>query len=189
MVRAAWGGAILAGLALGAASAWATITLGGFSFAERYGPWRHSHAAGARSADLYTRAIVAREGLLALSPREALYFTLDRDERSRPLDETCVYLLSGGDFSARWWSVTLYADDNYLAQNADDAPSIDATGIPAGAWEVRIAADGADAPRWISSRGAGRSFSLTLRVYQPSDGFRPSAATLPTIRTLSCEAP
>ncbi len=185
----AWGGAVLAGLALGAASAWGAVLLGGALVSERHGAWEHSAAAGASSAGPYTRAIVAREGLLALSPREALYFTLDRDEHSRPLDEICSYALAGTDFNARWWSVTLYASDDYLAQNNDNAHSIDATGIAAGAWHAKISSLRADAPHWISSRGAGRGFSLTLRVYQPGSGFEPSAANLPTLHTLACDAP
>lgn len=184
----AWGGAILAGLALGAVSAWGAVLLGGSSLSEHYGAWEHSGAAGASSAGPYTRAIVAREGLLALSPREALYFTLNRDEHSRPLDETCSYALVGADFNARWWSVTLYASDDYLAQNNDNAHSIDATGIAAGAWNAKISSARADAPHWISSGDAGRGFSLTLRLYQPGPEFQPSAANLPTLTTLSCGA-
>lgn len=184
----AWGGAALAGLALGAASAWGAVLLGGALVSERHGAWEHSAAAGARSAGPYTRAIVAREGLLALSPREALYFTIDRDERSRPLDETCSYALAGGDFNARWWSVTLYASDDYLAQNNDNAHSIDATGVRSDDWSAQISSLRAERPHWISSRGAGRGFSLTLRVYQPGAGFQPSAASLPTLSTLACGA-
>ncbi|MEQ1618078.1 MAG: DUF1214 domain-containing protein, partial [Terricaulis sp.] len=184
----AGGGAALAGLALGAASAWGAVVLGGALVSERHGEWEHSGAAGASSAGPYTRAIVAREGLLALSPREALYFTLDRDERSRLLDEKCAYALGGGDFNARWWSVTLYASDDYLAQNNDNAHSIDATGIAAGAWNAKISSLRAEAPHWISSRGAGPGFSLTLRVYQPDPEFQPSVANLPTLTTLSCGA-
>lgn len=183
----AWSGAVLAGLALGAASAWGAVLLGGALVSEHYGAWEHSDAAGASSAGAYTRAIVAREGLLALSPREALYFTLARDEHARPLDEHCSYQLAGADFNARWWSVTLYASDDYLAQNNDNAHSIDATGIAAGAWSAKISSLRSDAPHWISSRGAGRGFSLTLRVYQPGPEFRPRAASLPTLTTLACE--
>jgi hypothetical protein len=185
----AWSGAILAGLALGSASAWAALALGASLLSEHYGAWAHRPAAGAVAADPYTRAIVASEGLLALTAREALYFTLERDGQGRPLDESCSYTLTGGDVAARWWSVTLYAGDDYLAQNSDNAHSIDATGLAGGAWSARVSPTSGDAANWLSSRGAGRGFSLSLRVYQPRDDFRPSPETLPVLTTSSCATP
>lgn len=185
--------AMLAGAFLGAASAWAALEFGRSSLVERYGAWSHSRAAGSTAAGPYTRAIIAREGLLALSAREALYFTLERDDQGRPLDEACVYELAGPDPAARWWSVTLYADDDFLAQNSDHAASIDASRVragPDGVWRARVAPVQGDAAHWLSSRAARRGFSLTLRVYNPQRDFRPSAQTLPVLTTLSCaEAP
>lgn len=185
----AWAAAVIAGAMLGAASAWAALEFGRSSFAETYGAWSHSRAAGSEAAGPYTRAIIAREGLLALSAREALYFTLDRDEEGRPLDEGCVYELAGPELAARWWSVTLYADDDFLAQNSDHAASIDAARVGVGRdgrWRARVAPVRGDAPHWLSSRAARRGFSLTLRVYNPQREFRASADSLPTLRTLSC---
>jgi hypothetical protein len=183
----AWAAAVLAGAVLGVASTWAALSYGASTFAESYGAWSHNRAAGSEAAGPYTRAIIAREGLLALSAREALYFSLDRDEDGRPLDESCVYELHGLPLSARWWSVTLYAEDGFLAENRDNAFSIDAS--RAGndrPWRARIAPLQGDAANWLSSRGARRGFSLMLRVYNPHQDFRPSEATLPVLSTLSC---
>jgi hypothetical protein len=185
----AWTAAILVGGVLGAASAWAALEFGRANFAESYGAWSHSRAAGSTAAGPYTRAIIAREGLLALSAREALYFTLERDERGRPLDEGCVYELAGRDFAARWWSVTLYADDDFLARNNDHAASVDASRVRTGEdgyWRARVAPVRGDAAHWLSSRAARRGFSLTLRVYNPQRDFRPSAEALPALSTVSC---
>ena len=184
-----WAAAIVAGIVLGAASAWATLEVGRDNFSERYGAWTHNRAAGSTAAGMYTRAIIAREGLLALSAREALYFNLAEDQDGRPLTEHCIYELSGREFDARWWSVTLYADDGFLVQNNDLAHSIDASRVrpgPGGAWRARIAPVRGDAPYWLSSRGARREFSLTLRVYNPQRDFRASAETLPALNRLSC---
>jgi len=185
----AWAGAILIGLSLGAASAWAVLDFGRASFSESYGGWTHSHAAGSAAAGPYTRAIIAREGLLALSAREALYFTIGVDDQGRPLQEACVYELTGRELDARWWSVTLYAGDSFLARNGDHAASIDASRTRAGAdgvWRARVAPVRGDALHWISSRAAGRDFTLTLRVYNPMREFRPSAEMLPVLRVISC---
>jgi len=184
----AWALAIIAGMVLGAASAWSMLAIGAKGFGETYGAWTHNRAAGSTSADLYTRAIIAKEGLLALSAREALYFNLAEDQDGRPLSEDCVYELSGRAFNARWWSVTLYADDGFLVQNNDFAYSIDASrvGLRNGAWVARIAPVRGDAAYWLSSRAARRDFSLTLRVYNPQRDFRASEETLPSLTRLSC---
>jgi hypothetical protein len=174
------------GVALGAVSFWAVLKFGGANFSEHYGAWSLNRAAGSQAAGPYTRAIIAGSGLLALSSREAIYFNLDRDENGRPLDEDCIYEISGQPLQARWWSITLYADDNFLARNDDHAYSIDATRMGAGAWRARVSAVQGDAPFWISSRAAKRGFSLTLRVYNPLDDFTPSADALPSLKTISC---
>lgn len=182
----AWAAAAIAGLALGAASAWAAISIGGASFGHDVGQWSTNRATGSTAADPYTRAIVARVGLLALSSREAIYFNLQRDDRGEPLSESCIYELTGRELDARWWSVTLYADDNYLAQNSDHAASIDASHMPAGPWRARIAPVRGDATYWLSSREARRNFSLTLRVYNPQREFRPTEQSLPQLTRISC---
>lgn len=185
----AWTACLLIGVVLGAASAWGALEYGRSNFGVQYGQWAHSRAAGSVAAGPYTRAIIARDGLLALSAREALYFTLTRDDQGAPLDEACVYELSGRPLATRWWSVTLYADDSFLALNQDHAESIDASTIGPGAdgmWRARVAPVRGNAPYWLSSRAARRNFSLTLRVYNPSRDFRPSAETLPVLTRLSC---
>jgi hypothetical protein len=83
----AWIAAILmAGVVLGAGnSAWAALQFGGASFL--LGTIRPLDASAAPraqpAAGPYTRAIIAREGLLALSAREAVYFTMYEDD-ARP---------------------------------------------------------------------------------------------------------
>ena len=182
-----WAGVVLIGLLVGGVSAWATLRVGSASFAETYGGWSYNRAAGSTAAGPYTRAIIAKEGLLALSSREAVYFFLNRDENGRPLDESCVYELNGRPLDARWWSVTLYADDGFLAQNTDNAASVDASRVGNSApWRARIAPVQGNAPFWLSSRSARRSFSLMLRVYNPQDDFRPSGEALPVLSTVSC---
>ena len=183
----AWAGAALLGLVLGVGSAWLTIDSGRGAFHETLGAWSWSRATGSIDAGPYTRAIVARDGLLALSADEALYLNLDRDEAGKPLQEACVYEISGGPLPARWWSVTLYAPDNFLAPNNDHAFSVDSTRVGnGGPWSARIAPVRGEAQRWISSRGTRRGFSLTLRVYNAEPGFPNDAAQLPSLRTLSC---
>jgi hypothetical protein len=188
----AWIVAIAAGLALGGASAWAALTVGVSGFSAHYGAWSLNRAAGSTAAGPYTRAIIARYGLLALSSREALYFNLERDEHGQPLSESCIYDLAGRDLATRWWSVTLYARDSYLARNDDHAASVDSSRVSAGddgLWRARISSVQGNSVNWLSSRNARRGFSLTLRVYNPQRDFAPSEDALPKLTTVSCASP
>lgn len=181
--------AVLGGVLAGAVSAWAVLSFGAASFNEQYGAWSHSRAAGSTAAGHYTRAIIAKEGPLALSAREALYFFLAEDSDGRPLSESCIYELHGRPLDARWWSVTLYAADDFLVRNADHAGSVDASSVSArsnGDWRIRIAPVRGDASNWLSSRDARRGFSLMLRVYNPQRDFRAAEQALPVLTTVSC---
>jgi hypothetical protein len=154
------------------------------------GGWRSDFAIGSEAADPYTRARVARHGLLALAKTEAVYFSRADDDQGEPLREACSYRLSGGAMPAAWWSVTLYDATSMLPANTDEALSVDAEQMGAGAWSAVIAPTRpAGGGAWISSRDAG-TFDLTLRLYVPSPALlaQPSAALdPPRIERLSCE--
>lgn len=188
--------AVLAGSALGLGSAlWmAGLWPEGRSLAfgnVDVGGWRSDFAIGSKAADPYTRARVARHGLLALAKTEAVYFTRAVDDTGAPLREACLYRLSGGTMPAGWWSVTLYDAASMLPANTDGALSIDAQRAGSGPWSAIIAPERPEAADgWISSRGAG-TFDLTLRLYMPSpELLADPVATLdpPRIERLSCEA-
>jgi|TARA_R100000049_G_C1954176_1_gene105376 hypothetical protein len=166
--------AVLVGLSIGGASAlvlsgiWPRSTLPAGIAGTSIDGWRTDFAIGSDAADPYTRARVARHGLLALERREAIYFTRSRDERGRPLRQDCRYRLSGMGQAARWWSITLYDADSRLPMNTDQALSIDASEIGEGAWQAIIAPKRPEgAGHWLSSRNAD-NFDLTLRLYVPS---------------------
>jgi hypothetical protein len=164
-------------------------TLGG----ENYGGWMGSKLAGSAAADHFTRAVIAKGGLLALNRSETIYFTLSKDEHGRPLTQNCAYQLKGGAFPARWWSVTIYAADDFLPQNHDHAQSIDQTRTqldPGGGWTAAVSLQRpppGGPPNWISTWGAGK-FSLTLRLYNPSPAAAndPHLISFPQITTTSC---
>ena len=183
------------GVALGAGSAAMMLKSGGLGSglgSETVQGWTGNHLTGAKAADPYTRAVVAKTGLLALTQTEAMYFSRYTDEQGRPLSGTCVYSLSGGAMPARWWSVTIYDAHDYLPVNGQDAQSVDMTrtaahASPTGGWTARIAADRAGASDWISSKNAGK-FSLTLRLYNPTQKARTDFTSIPfpILKTVSC---
>lgn len=181
---------IVAGLALGAASAvWATRAKG-MGGDERYGAWSGSRVTGSPDADPWLRARVAFAGLLALQRSQAIYFTARTDSAGQPLREECRYRISGGALPARWWSVTVYAADNYLPVNSDGALSFDATEVKpdaAGNWSALAATRPEAGQPWVSTRGAG-TFDMTLRLYQPAQSAQDDYGTIPmpTITRLDC---
>ena len=155
--------------------------------------WTSDPAIGSPAADPYTRAYVARRGLLGLRREEATYYLRAVDDEGQPLLDHCAYVIEGEVPDARWWSVTLYADDYFLAQNEDDAHSIDMTRAVIdsdGMWRAVIqSADPADGSFWISSRNAGR-FDLIYRLYNASEAILESpgnALVTPRIIRLGCE--
>ena len=186
--------AILTGCAIGFGSAVAMAGLWPGSSALAFGDvdvndWRSDFAIGSEAADPYTRARVARHGLLALAKSEAVYFTRATDEDGQPLREACIYRLSGGTMPAGWWSVTLYDARSMLPNNKDGALSIDAGRAGGGEWEAIISPEQpAGAAHWISSRNAG-TFDLTLRLYMPDPAVLDAPANSlipPRIERQSC---
>ena len=151
--------------------------------------WSGDPAIGSSDSDPYTRARIARTGLLALSRKEAIYFFRDRDDAGERLREGCRYRMSGGPLPARWWSVTLYAADDYLAVNEDKAASISSEigGLDDSAWTVPIGTEDDLSPPGMSSRNAGE-FSLTLRLYNPDQRAVADASGIPfpKVDRISC---
>lgn len=166
-----WGLAVGAGVALGFVSAVVALMIAPrLGMVERHG-WIGHPSAGSSQASPYARALIARIGLLAMSREEAVYLDRTKDDEGQALRGDCRYALQGRAPPARWWSITLYAEDNYLARNGQNAPSIDATAVsvsPDGWWQAEV---GPVRPRdnrpWIASGGA-EHFTLTLRLYQPT---------------------
>lgn len=195
----------LAGLLIGGAAAFGLVfgpvEMGGISS----GPWRTNALIGSEEASSMTRAIVARRGLFALNRQETVYFTAWEDSEGRKLDEACVYRVVYHRWNeSRWWSLTLYAEDDFLAVNGDESHSVslnDALSVPGLAVITQVSADDPNENRpaasddesagsripWISSANAG-NFSLTLRLYHPDPAISsdPSVAGLPYIERVSC---
>jgi hypothetical protein len=186
------GVAALVGLVVGVGSAIVVLKRSTFG-AEMVSGWVGSKLAGSTAADPYTRAMIAKSGLLALNRSETIYFTLTKDERGRALTQNCAYQLKGGPLPARWWSLTIYAADDFLPKNHDAAFSIDDTRTqkdPGGGWTAAVSLQRpgpGGAPNWISTWDA-KTFSLTLRLYNPSPeaAADPHVIAFPRITTLSC---
>lgn len=153
-------------------------------------PWEVNLLAGSPEADPYTRARVALNGLLALSPRETLYYTARHDGEGRQLRADCRYRITGTSPDARWWSITAYAEDLFLFRDSAGRHSVDATALPGGDFAFETGPAHAASLRdhgvpWLPTTGEG-GLILTLRLYQPSAALSddPLALRVPSIRRL-----
>lgn len=185
-----WGGVAVLGLVLGLGSAFLALRMGGLGGGATVGPWSASLTAGSIDADMYTRARVARYGLLALDKKETLYYTARTDSDGAPLSGSCTYVVKGRDLAARWWSVTAYGPDSFLIPNDANLYSFAKTTVKReadGGYIVRISADKQEG-NWLPVK-AGESFDMTARFYNPEPAVyaAPQSAVLPTIAKESCK--
>jgi hypothetical protein len=187
--RWAWPVTLILGLALGVGSAWWAMAKAGARGFENHG-WTGSTLAGSTGADPWTRAQTAVRGLLALNKSQAIYLTTHTDSSGAALRADCRYRVTGGQMPGRWWSVTVYAADNYLPLNDDDALSFDATEVrpdAGGQWTALLAPKREGEGAWASTRNAG-NYDVTLRVYNPAPEAQADFGRIPvpTITRLDC---
>jgi hypothetical protein len=155
------------------------------------GAWKANLRAGSTNADMYTRANVALNGLLALGREETLYFIASHDDAGRPLRSACHYRVQGLPPQARWWSVTAYADDLFLFNAPNHHYSLNGSTAKLdekGQFAFTTGPDpSSDAPAlfWLPTPGE-RGLVLTLRLYNPAPGLQASPSSLvpPTIQAL-----
>jgi hypothetical protein len=172
-------------LILALASAWWMIFHAPRSLAISNGPWRMSAVTGSMDADLYTRAIVAVTGLFALNRTETIYFSAEESNTHQRLSARCTYAVEGKALDARWWSVTAYADDNFLIPNPAQRFSYNMGNLNGGAdGSFRILVSPTEQQgHWLPTGGGSGGFSLLLRLYNPSSVLfaNPAIVTLPSI--------
>lgn len=182
---------ILLGTVVGLGTAWWATGETSIQPIPGHPEWRGDMSSGSTHAGAYTRARIARTGLLALSRDEAVYYIATRDHDGRALTDACSYEVTGKTLPGQWWALTLYASDLFLPRNDDHANDVGSdavAAVPDSSWSVRVAATRDGAANWLSTRDSG-DFSLTLRLYQPDpsvlDGKVPN---LPDIRRTACQA-
>lgn len=96
----------------GAGSVWTMLDAQEGFDAIHIGEWTAFPDIGTREADPYSKARVARAGVLALGRAEGLSFVTARDSAGEALRRECTYSIEGSFPPARFW--TLYAADQSL---------------------------------------------------------------------------
>ncbi len=158
----------------------------------RIGAWTAFPDIGTPDADPYSKARVARAGVLALGQAEGLAFTTGHDSSGDPLRRECSYFIEGGFPPARFW--TLYAADQSLDMIATGKPkaaalhSRDVLRKPDNS--TLISASERPAPgNWLPVQGEGRLyFVLTLYDTPLASSTGLSDIELPRITKAGCHA-
>lgn len=147
----------------------------------RIGPWSTNLLAGNTNADMYTRASIAINALLALARNETMYFVAHTDSAGRPLKAQCNYRISGEPPQARWWSITAYADDLFLFDAPNQQYSLNGdTAILNGQGQFVFSVGRTPIDKtmaWLPTTGTGGIY-LTLRLYNPQATIEQAPHTL-----------
>lgn len=96
-------------LAVGFGASYYALTDGRLVAAVRVGPWAAWPDIGQPRPDPYTRAYLARNGILQLGANEGIQFAAFADNEGVALDAACTYRIAGFIPAASFW--TLEATD------------------------------------------------------------------------------
>lgn len=163
---------LLAGaVAAGLGSAWWVLTKSPWmNHQVQVGAWRNNLTAGSPDADIYTRASVGLNALLALDRSETMYFIATQDDSGQPSRSRCNYRVAGAPPKARWWSITAYADDIFLFDTPTGHHSLNGTTAQLdsnGDLALTVGNQERRGTHWLATIG-NRGLLFTLRLYNPA---------------------
>lgn len=176
----------------GACGAWLAhrrlqSTVGGNPDEIQIGAWTTNTRAGSSAANALTRARIAINSILAMDRKEAIYFFSSRDDLGNPLDPNLDWEIRGRGFDCRWWSFTLYDEEQQLIESLSRRYSVHSDNVvpePDGSYRIVISR-GNPGTNWLASGHAHR-LTLTIRLYNPSQAVLDDVGrvALPSIRRL-----
>jgi hypothetical protein len=176
----------------GAASVWYALQAEYGFGTVTVGAWTAHPEIGSPNADPYSKAILAREGVLALGLAEGIVFVAQRDSSGEALRRECHYQLTGAMPPARFW--TLYAADqtlSVLAPTGRRAPALHSLELlrSPGQGMTISASNRPAAGNWLAISGSG-PLSLVLSFYDTpiSTSTGLENITLPSITKAGCDA-
>jgi len=175
----------------GAASAWYALRTPDGIGAIRVGAWTAYPNAGTPDADPYSKARVARDGLLALGQAEGLAFLALSDSAGDALQRHCDYKVEGSTPAARFW--TLYVTDVSSSPLTFDGsrPAVQSQEIlraPDNTFSVAVGPHPAPG-NWIRLQGSG-AMALVLTLYDTPVASSSGVADLamPQVLKTGCDA-
>lgn len=167
------------------------------SFMKYNGQWRVNPSMDLE--DSKQRALIAKVGLFALRESEVIYYSATIDSDGLPLSSQHDYILEGTIPDARYWSYTLYGDDDFLIPNEnkiygynketifftpvnEQNPELSIVGQPT--YKMLISNNSIE-KNWLPS-GNNEHMTVTLRLYNAAPSVYNNLETipLPTIRRI-----
>ncbi|MCY4238333.1 MAG: DUF1214 domain-containing protein [Rhodospirillaceae bacterium] len=148
-------------------------------------PWIAGQPARSEEGNSLARARKSLCCLLAPDHREAIYYRVEKDSRSRPLRAECNYQVVGRSPDARWWSLTIYDSDFFLIETRFGRHSVNSGNVEVnsdGTYSVSVGPSQVKGA-WLPTRGEGHIY-LLLRAYYPGTALaaQPEGAPPTTIR-------
>jgi len=151
----------------GAGSVWYALRAPEGIGALTVGAWTAYPQLGSPDADPYSKARVAREGLLALGRAEGLAFAATHDSAGAPLDRACRYSVEGTMPPARFWTLFAAGPDTTplppLGERLAALSSQQVLRLAGNVVSVAISRH-AEPGNWIPISGSGRMM-LVLTLY------------------------
>ena len=175
----------------GAASVWYLLSSQEGIGALTVGSWTAFPKIGTPDADPYSKARVAREGVLSLGRAEGLTFVAEQDSDGRPLRRDCSYTIAGTTPPARFW--TLFAADKslvVLSNGKGPAPATNSQQILRAVDDTFAIALGPHpaAGNWIPVGGIGpMTFLLTLYDTPIETSTGSEGIQLPQVKRTTCD--
>jgi hypothetical protein len=131
------------------------------------GTWMAHRTMDLGKDKLFT-AQIAVATLYALNPSEVIYMVADKDADGNKLNAANEYVISGNrnHLNARYWSITLYADDYFLIPNDMKKYSFNKFNTAcddAGNFKIAVSKNN-QSENWLPLNGEGQLYFL-LRLY------------------------
>jgi len=176
-------------IAIGFGASYYALTDGRIFGAVREGPWAGWPQIGQPVPDPYSRAYLARAGLMQLGQAEGIQFTAFTDNEGEPLDLACNYRLTGRVPGASFWTIVATDEDGTLMAAPDGQAALHSERIAYGADGSINAAIGPRlaAGNWLETAGRG-PFWLTLTLYDAAifSGGTSTISEMPQITREAC---
>lgn len=174
---------------LGFGASWYALTDGRLIAAHRVGPWAAWPQIGQQQPDPYSRAYLARNGLLQLGYAEGIQFVAMTDSAGEPLDRACHYALSGLTPGASFWTLVATDPEGTNIAASEALPALHSERLARGERDsVNIHVSPRLAPgNWLEITGEG-PFQLALTLYDAVifSGTNSSVGEMPVIEKAGC---
>lgn len=176
-------------LAVGFGTSYYALTDGRLFGALRIGPWAGWPQIGTDSPDPYSRAYLARSGLLQLGKSEGIRFVARTDSDGDRLDRSCAYTVTGDTPGATFWTLHAAREDGGIIAASTKLSYFHSERIvyaPDGS--VALTFSPYMAPgNWLPTSGDG-PFQLIMTLYDAAGlaGGGNTVSTLPAIERRSC---